>query len=299
MLSLVLIKETRGLSPSFPVTPVSFSFFPLIVQSASGWWILGLLQRLYELHIEQRMPIDVLPFKGALKFTKSTLIIWISMLLVLLSAGLSAYVVRINAAGVALSNGKEAYFFINRETDGYHVKWIGYPLTIVGEILGRIEPPDDVRGTIYVIRITSSTVEQHVLEQTDLRPGSGVSMLTPIGDRIWTNYPGLGGLCWWAGDHFERATQEELHRLDGINHLDNDYYRDRRGWSKASVSPGQTSVITLGDGTELSAYDAEWHYPFLIERQKRGREPTTVFSLDIDSGFISRSGYKNAFRGSQ
>ncbi len=234
-----------------------------------------------------------------LKFTRSTLVIWIAVLFVLLSAGLSAYIVRTDAAGDALWNGKEAYFFIYREKEGYHVKWIGYPLMALGGRLGYIEPPDDVRGTMYVIRITSSAVERHAVELTDRRPGSGPSMLTPVEDRIWTNFPTLGGLCWWAGDHFERATQEELHRLDGINHLDNSYYRDRRGWSKVTVWPGQSVAINLGDDTELSAYDPNRLGSFSIEMRKHGGEPVTVFSLDASSGLVSKSEYQHTFRGSE
>src|SRR5258708_2589284 len=126
-----------------------------------------------------------------LKFTKSTLIIWLVGLFVLLSTALSAYMMRTDAAGVALWNEKEAYFFIYRERDGYHVKWIGYPLMAVAGRFGVIEQPDDVRGTMYVIRVTSSAVERHVLELTDRRPGSGPSMLTPINGRIWANFPML------------------------------------------------------------------------------------------------------------
>ena len=77
------------------------------------------------------------------------------MLLALLSAGLSAYMMRTDVAGNVLWNGTEAYFFIYRENDGYHVKWIGYPLIAVGERLGVIQQPDDRRGTMYVIRINA------------------------------------------------------------------------------------------------------------------------------------------------
>lgn len=221
------------------------------------------------------------------------------MLLALLSAGLSAYMMRTDVAGNVLWNGTEAYFFIYRENDGYHVKWIGYPLIAVGERLGVIQQPDDRRGTMYVIRITPSAVERHVLELTDFRPGSGPSMLTPMEGRIWTNFPTLGGLCWWAGDHFERATPEESRRLGGIEHiLDNDYYRDRRGWSKDPLSPGQTAVIKLGDGTQLSAYDPAGSGSFSIEMRRQGSEPVTVFSLDTGgSGLVSRSTYQHAFHG--
>ena len=221
------------------------------------------------------------------------------MLLALLSGGLSAYVMRISIAGDALWNGQEAYFFIYREADGYHVKWIGYPLMAFGERLGVIEQPDDRRGTMYVIRVTPSSVERHALELTDWRPGSGPSMLTPIDGRIWTNFPTLGGLCWWAGDHFEPATREELRGLDGINHLNNNYYRDRDGWSKDSVWPGQTVSFKLGEEIELSASDSEGRGSFLIEIRKQGGQPNAVFRLDGSSGLVTKSEYQRALHGSE
>ena len=245
------------------------------------------------------MPIDIMQLKARLSFTKSTLVIWVLVVCVVLSVGLRAYLIRTDAASDALWNSREAYFFVHRERFGWHVKWIGYPLMAAGERFGHIEPADDWRGTIYVVRITSSGMERHVLELTDRRPGSGPNMLTPIGDRIWTNFPALGGLCWWATDHFERATQEESQRLGGIDHLynlNNRAYRNEGGWSKAVVVPEQTVLISLGDGTELSAYGGAGRVPLSIEMHRQGAEPSTVFSVETGAGRVSRSDYQHAFR---
>jgi len=245
------------------------------------------------------MPIDLVQLKARLNFTRSTLVIWIVAISVVLSAGLSAHLIRADAAGDAVWNGKEAYLFIYRERLGWHVKWIGYPLMIAGEFFRYIEPPNDWRGTMYVIRVTSSAVERHVLELTDRRPGSGPNMLTPIGGRIWASFPALGGLCWWAGDHFERATQEESRRLGGIEHfyhLDNRAYRDENGWSKAGVASELTVVIKLDDGTEVSAYGGQTPGAFSIEMRRQSGESNTIFRLENSSGLVSRSGYQHAFR---
>jgi len=93
-------------------------------------------------------------------------------LVLILSASLNAYFIRIDGGGDVLWNDKEAYLFIASNNLGHHVKWIGYPLLIVGEILGRIDPPDDSSGSMYVIRVTSSGVERHVFELTDRRPAA-------------------------------------------------------------------------------------------------------------------------------
>jgi hypothetical protein len=215
------------------------------------------------------------------------------MLCVVLSASLNAYVMRDYVAGSAFWNGKEAYFFINRTHFGYHVKWIGYPLWGIGRWLGYIEPPDDVRATQYVIRVVSSHVERHVLELTD---GIGADMLTPIEGRIWANCPKIGGLCWWAGDHFEPASQEERHRLDGISHLGADLNADESGWSRGMVMPGRSVAISLDDNSEISAYGEESIGLFSIEMRKQGSEPSSIFSLATRSGLVSRGEYKHAFQ---
>lgn len=109
----------------------------------------------------------------------------------------------------------------------------------------------------------------------------------------------MGGLCWWAGDHFERATQEESRGLGGIEHLynlNNRAYRDEDGWSKAAVVPEQTLVVNLGDGTKLSVYGGTRRVPLSIVMRRQGGEPGTVFSVDTGAGRVSRSAYQQAFR---
>jgi hypothetical protein len=79
--------------------------------------------------------------------------------------------------------------------------------------------PDDQRISVTVIRITESAVERHVVDVADTGPGSGPGFYTPIEGQIYANYPDLGGLSKWAGDHFVAATDEERKRLSNIDHL--------------------------------------------------------------------------------
>jgi len=240
-------------------------------------------------------------FKARPDPPKFTFVILTLLACVFAAAGLNAYLIRTDAAGDALWNSKEAYFFISRARFGWHVRWIGYPLMVAGKIFGYIEPPDDRSETMYVLRVTSSGVERHVLDLQDGQAG-GPSMLTPIGDRIWTNFPALGGLCWWAGDHFERSTQEESRGLGGIEHLwhlNNRAYRDEGGWWNAGVAPDQTVVISLEDGTEISAYGGGRRVPLSIQMRKQGGEPSTVFSVDTGAGLVGGSNYQHAFRSPQ
>jgi hypothetical protein len=188
------------------------------------------------------------------RISKTLIAINLLTVAIILSAVLNAYLIRTDAGGIALWNAKEAYFFIGQDTRGRHVKWIGYPLLVAGEFFGHIEPPDDDRGSMFVLRVTPEGVERHVLELADRRQGSGPSWFTPLQGRIWANYPTLGGLCWWAGDHFERANQEELRRLGEFKSLNNRFYENENGWSKNMVGGGQPFEVKLGDDIELVVF---------------------------------------------
>lgn len=184
------------------------------------------------------------------RVSKGLLAINFLTLAVVLSAALNAYLIRSDGGGYGPWNAKEACFFIYEDTLGRHVKWIGYPLAAVGEMFGYILPLDDSRGTLFVLRVTSEGVQRHVLDLKDYRQVGAPSMFTPLEGRIWASCPALGGLCWWAGDHFERANQEELRRLGERASLNNDSYDDENGWSKHGLA-GSNLDITLGDGTDL------------------------------------------------
>jgi hypothetical protein len=222
-------------------------------------------------------------------------------LALILSLTFNAYLVRVDIGGWALWNAKEAYFFIGSDTIGSHVKWAGYPLMVLGEMLGRIEPPDDHRLTMYIMRVTSAGLERHVLELTDLRPGSGPGFYTPLEGRIWANWPTIGGLCWWAGDHFEKATPEEQRRLGGLNHLKGPIaYRNEAGWSADGISEGYHPEIKVGDEFELHVLSGSSEYgPISVEMSKPGSEPKTLFTIDSSAGLVSRSEYRRIFHGHQ
>jgi len=230
------------------------------------------------------------------KVSKTLLAINFFIVAIILSAALNAYLIRIDAGGYALWNAKEAYFFIYKDTLGRHVKWIGYPLLALGEMFGYIEPPDDGHGTEFVVRVTPDGVERHTLEMTDRTQGSGPSMFTPLEGRIWVNYPTLGGLCWWAMDHFERATQEEQKRLGGISALNNDFYDDKNGWSKHGLG-GRNREIKLSDSVVLlvSGQGVSKLDPISIEMRNQGGESQTIFDLALQVGLVSRSQYRRTF----
>ncbi|MEQ1886985.1 MAG: hypothetical protein ABL967_18125 [Bryobacteraceae bacterium] len=218
--------------------------------------------------------------------------------LALLPAIFNTYLIRSEAAGFALWNSQEAYFFIYQDSAGRRVKWLAFPLLAVGEGFGRIVSPDDRRGVLFVLRVTPEGVERHDLELLDHEPGSGPGNFTTRDGRIWANYPAIGGLCWWSGDHFERATPDEQQRQGGIGGLDyHGYYRDQNGWSKYPVTEGSTTVASLHDGIELQAYGGRMsgREPLSIQMRKQGGQPTTLLKLDLRVGLASKAEYKNTF----
>jgi hypothetical protein len=66
--------------------------------------------------------------------------------------------------------------------------------------------PDNHTGSLTVIRVTPSAVEQHVLKLE----GNTPDFFTPVGEAIYANCQ--GNLCKWEGDHFENATQDGIER---------------------------------------------------------------------------------------
>ncbi len=130
-------------------------------------------------------------------------------------------------------------------------------------------------------------------------------MYTPLEGRIYANYPELGGLCRWAGDHFEPATPEEQRRLDGIGHLTNrDIAHVDNGWSKRSVQvgPGDSDdafTIEVGNDFRLSPSDLggkNGDRILSINLLRPGHGPEKIWDVDLRSGRISRTEYQHVFQ---
>jgi hypothetical protein len=173
--------------------------------------------------------------------TRKLATIAIAVCAVATAASYKLYFIREDNGGTVLWNAKEAYFFIPFITRGVHVICLRYPWFLAKEYLGAIERADDEREFLHVVRVTFSGAESYALPQADLRPGAGPSMFTPHEGSIYATCPsvGGGGLCRWAGNHFEHATQEEDRRLGGIGILTNkEIDGGDDGWSKRGFNSG-------------------------------------------------------------
>jgi hypothetical protein len=92
--------------------------------------------------------------------------------------------------------------------------------------------------------------------------------------EIYTNYPALGGLCRWAGDHFELAKPEEQRRLDGVAQLTiGSIENGLNGWSR----------YPFGSGLEDSQFAAEVGGLFRVSIANVWRHgtPDSIVSIDV------------------
>ena len=206
--------------------------------------------------------------------------------------------------GTVLWNAKEAYLFLGVRHVGHNMNYLRFPWFLAKNYLGAVEDTADDRGSFVVIRATSSGIERHALKRDYLRPGSGTDMYTPLEGQIYANDPELGGLCRWAGDHFEPATPEERHKFDGINHLTNkDVDHTEDGWSKHSfaVGPGDindTFRIDVGQRFTISLSDQaakDGDRAFSIDLLRPGHAPERIWNRDLHWGRVSKEEYQRVF----
>jgi hypothetical protein len=169
--------------------------------------------------------------------------------------------------------------------------------------------------------VTAAGIERHRLELDRSEkggPGSDSSKYTPIGGRIYAYCPKLGGsfmqdghlvgkdmddgLCWWAGDHFEKATEEEKRRLNGISRLTStDFENNEQGWSRRGFGAGpgsppftinvdskfQISATNVGRGTDAGSVS--------IDLLRPGKAPERIGTFEARRRWVSKGEYRHAF----
>lgn len=245
----------------------------------------------------------------------------ITILLIIL-AGVGAatvlriYLIREDSGGDVLWNSNEAYLFIGVSRRGVHKSYLEYPWMIFKEYVGGVAIPDNEHGSVTVIHVVPSGVEQHIVEVADASPGSGPGEYTPFEGRIYANYPTLGGLCRWAGDHFERATEEESKRLVSSSFPDVKGRSNRvfgltsgpldnvGGWSKRGIGGGPANVFArfatnVGGQFTLSEkgepVDHTRYTAVSIYIQRPGQAPERIWYLDGHPRRVTRAEYERIF----
>ena len=179
--------------------------------------------------------------------SKKWIVLGLLVVTVLMAAAFKIYAIREGVGGLAIWDQKEAYVFIQVDRRGNRSSYLWFPWILFKEhVLGGFAGavvPDEGRAFLVVIHVTPARAERHVVGLEDPvngEPGTDPSRYTPFNGRIYAACAKVVyGLCWWAGDHFETAPEEERQRFDGINRLTTeDFDNDANGWSRRGLVVG-------------------------------------------------------------
>jgi hypothetical protein len=229
------------------------------------------------------------------------------------------------SGGFALWNASEAFIFMQVDDRGYNANLLQYPwILFKAYVIGgfaAVELPKDERAELIVMRVTALGVERHVvkLDRTEEGgPGGDPGKYTPLEGRIYAYCPWVIGhfmqdgqlvgnsmddaLCWWAGDHFEKANIEERRRLDGVKRLTmGDYGNDENGWSRREVGAGHDNLqytIDVGNKLRLVMNNVTTgleHSTFSIELRRTGKVSERIGSFFAREGRVSTAEYQQVF----
>ncbi len=215
------------------------------------------------------------------------------------------YAVRESNIGAVLWNSDEAYVFLHVVRQGYDMSSLRYPWVLFKAVaiggFAAAEGPDEINASVIVIHITPSGVERHEVDVPHEQLGTGPHMYTPIDDHIYANFPAIGGLCRWAGDHFELATREERERLHN-ELIEPDIDGGTRDWSKRRFSTGLfNGAITAEVGqkvrifVQVSGRSKSSEGQVVVTLDEVDKKPQTLWTFDARRGLISTSEYRRLF----
>jgi hypothetical protein len=218
------------------------------------------------------------------------------------AAALNIYFIRDDSGGSLLWNGDKAYLFVGVARRGFHCSYLAYPWALAKESLfyAPAFPADDAEW-ITVVEVTQSSVKRSVVDVPDPRPGIAPGEFTPLEGAIYANCPRLGGLCKWAGDHFEAASREEQQKFGGIERLSFGEFDNVNGWSeRIMLGNGRQFVVEVGGTFSIlvknHATGAREYPKISIDLVRSGGVPEQLWYLDEAPRSVSRSAYKRAFR---
>jgi hypothetical protein len=220
----------------------------------------------------------------------------------LASAFLKMYYIRDDGGATVLWNADEAYIFVVTAQRGFHLSYLKYPWAFFREDVGGVTAPNDERALVTVIHVTQSGIERHQLETFDVDGTAG--FFTPLKGQIYANCPALGGLCRWANDHFERATEEERRALGDIDHLTLDELRNENGWSSIAIGPDgpgtiadHQSEVDVGKWFTLLIKNHRLDGSVSVDLKRPGHPTERIWGLSHQPRRVSSSEYKRAFSG--
>jgi hypothetical protein len=250
----------------------------------------------------------------------------ITMFLAALSAcGCGYYAISGGSSGYVLWNPNEAYLFMETSDLGFHptgvrTPWVWFKQHVIG-CFAAYEPPANQRAYLLVMRAMSSGVERHTVklaDRLDGGPGSDPDRFTPIGNDVYASCPWMIGtflqdghlvgkalgdsLCRWAGDHFEKATEDERQRLNGVSRLtDADFTRGQNGWSRRSFGARSgTFTITVEDKFQLlvtNVANGRGMSAVTVDFLRSGHTAQRLGTFEAHEGGVSKGEYERTFAG--
>ena len=236
---------------------------------------------------------------------------YIAVLLALtMSAFWEIYLLRIESSGVFLRNRDQAYLFVTVVSRGLHLSALRWPWLAIRESLGAFGEIMDDRGSLVVIRVTAAGVEKHTLKLEKTPEGllKSPSRITPLENSIYA-FCDLGGLfqelCRWEGDHFKRASQQEIvkfHKSPESSRLTTDNFEnDGHGWSRTVVSAGwsqerKSAHIVNGPQLSIDFTGGDRTGAMSINLQRPGKASERIGYFEgLNGGIVSKAKYLRAF----
>lgn len=221
-----------------------------------------------------------------------------------LAGSLHVYYLTDFNGGTLFWKGEEAYLFLGTGHLGYRISYLKYPFVVIGQYFYVPAYTDDVSDSSVVIRITPSTVERHAVDYGYGWDIHVPAFLTPFDDGIYAMCQGAI-LCKWTGNAFEPATEEERHRLDGINRLIRADMNNQavNGWhvrTTGTIGPGGHLEIPLGEGGTISVDNLGTNRPLeqwiVIKLLRPNQPPETLYDVNGNQRRVGKKEYESAIR---
>ena len=230
-----------------------------------------------------------------------------------------------NAGGYLLWDSRQAYIFVKVSDLGYDWSAIEYPWVLFKRnVIGGFaaaEIPSDQTAYLFVARIMPSGIERRIVtlaSRLDGGPGSDPDKFTPLEGRVYAFCPSLigrfvqdgrfvgkdmnDGLCWWNGDHFDKATDEERNRLGGISLLTReDFQNNKSSWSRrafGAVPMNENFTVRVGEKFRVTVDNVNkgWENAVVsVNILRPGTPPEEVGVFEARYGPSSRAVYQRLF----
>ena len=187
------------------------------------------------------------------------------------------------------SSADQAYLFWEVNSRGYQVSYLEYPFQVFRDFFGLPRTPDDSHSYMAVWRITSTGIQNHILDEKPL------TFATPVGDSIYANREGT--LWKWSLDHFEPVTPEEQQEIGGTRRLSGLNVTDVDGWTtrRELGSPGKEVgyEMKLGGKQIILVVDpGPKNDKMSIDLIRSGQAPQRIWTMGETPRKVSKAEYK-------